>query len=113
MTDYVNAKNRFVVKYQSDNENVVASWGNSFKTVASGEANIKMIIAGSLDGSLNAFDENNILDEVTFRVKVDDYAVPQIPPINIAWGTSKHEAVRMEESIGHQNFTENYWKMHP
>lgn len=113
LTDYVNAKNRFVVKYQSDNEKVVASWGNSFKTVASGEANIKMIIAGSLDGSLNAFDENNILDEVTFRVKVDDYAVPQIPPINIAWGTSKHEAVRMEESIGHQNFTENYWKMHP
>ena len=113
LMDYVGAQKRFVVKYQSDNEDVVASWGNSFKTVAPGEANVKMLISGSVDGSLNAFDENNILDETSFRVKVVDYTDMQIPPLNISWGASKSEVMGMEVSEGHELFTENYWKMHP
>ena len=113
LTDYVGAGNRFVVKYQSDNEDVVASWGNSFKTVAPGEANVTMRISGSADGSLNAFDENNILDEVSFRVKVVEQSDIQLPPVNISWGASKSEAMGFEASAGHERFTENYWKMHP
>lgn len=113
LADYVAAKKRFVVKYESDNEDVVASWGNSFKTVAAGEANVKMRIAGSEDGSLNAFDENNVLDEVSFHVNVADVVDMQIPPVNISWGAGKSEAMATEESAGHQLFTESYWKMHP
>ena len=113
LADYVAAKKRFVVKYESDNEDVVASWGNSFKTVAAGEANVKMRIAGSEDGSLNAFDENNVLDEVSFHVNVADVVDMQIPPVNISWGAGKAEAMATEESAGHQLFTESYWKMHP
>ena len=113
LADYVNSKNRFVVKYQSDNEDVVAAWGNAFKTVATGEANVTMRIAGSADGSLDAFDENNVLDEVSFRVKVVDTVGIQLPPMNISWGASKSEATSTEESNGHQNFTEKYWQMHP
>lgn len=113
LADYVAAKKRFVVKYESDNEYVVASWGNSFKTVAAGEANVKMRIAGSEDGSLNAFDENNVLDEVSFHVNVADVVDMQIPPVNISWGAGKSEAMATEESAGHQLFTESYWKMHP
>ena len=101
------------MKYLSDNEDVVASWGNSFKTVAPGEANVKMLISGSADGSLNGFDENNILDELSFRVKVVEQSDVQLPPVNISWGTSKSEAMGLEETVGHELFTENYWKMHP
>ena len=113
LADYVAAKKRIVVKYESDNEDVVASWGNSFKTVAAGEANVKMRVAGSEAGSLNAFDENNVLDEVSFHVKVADFVDTPIPPVNISWGTGKSEAMATEESAGHQLFTESYWKMHP
>ncbi len=113
LAEYVNAKNRFVVKYESDNEQVVASWGNAFKTVGTGEANVKMRIAGSLDGSLNAFDENNVLDEVSFHVKVEDFVTPTIPAINVSWGMEKEAAMKKEESFGHTKITETYWNMHP
>lgn len=72
-----------------------------------------MRVAGSEAGSLNAFDENNVLDEVSFHVKVADFVDTPIPPVNISWGTGKSEAMATEESAGHKLFTESYWKMHP
>ncbi len=111
---YVSQLNRFAVQYVSDNEDVVKSAGNCFKSVAPGSAKVTMRISGAAGGSIDAFDENNVLDEIDFTVTVAaDDVDPSMPRLNNDWGTDKPNAMAKQVAYGQRNMTDTYWKMHP
>lgn len=111
--EYADSLKRFVVKYESDNEDVVAGWGNSFKCVGTGEANMKMRLSKPLPGTSDKFDESQLLDEFTFKATVEEDVDPAFPELNTSWGASLAETMSTEEALGYKPFSDEYWTMHP
>lgn len=112
--DYLSNNKRVVVEYESLSEDVVESYGNQFKTLTTGVADVKVKVSPPKGGTNDTFDPANVLGEATVRVNVVDHIDPQFIPFNTSWGMIKADAVtKQQKEYNHELFTENYWKMHP
>ncbi len=73
-----------------------------------------MRVSKAKEGTLDEFDESNVLGEASVHVTVEDFVDPQIIPFNTSWGMKKADALKKEtELFGHSLFSDEYWKMHP
>lgn len=68
---YIAKGERIVLRYTSANEAVIEAKGNAFKSVGNGKTEVTLRISGAYPGTLDAFDPNNVLDEMKFTVEVN------------------------------------------
>ena len=86
---YIAKGERIVLRYTSANEAVIEAKGNAFKSVGNGKTEVTLRISGAYPGTLDAFDPNNVLDEMKFTVEVNDQVDMVFPQFSISWGEDK------------------------
>ncbi|MBF0957019.1 MAG: hypothetical protein HXK19_03935, partial [Alloprevotella tannerae] len=82
--NHINKGERIVIRYTSEDSTIVLPQGNAFKSVGNGSARLKMLISGAYPGTLDAFDPNNILDEMPFTVEVKDHVDMPFPQFSVS-----------------------------
>lgn len=112
LMDYITngGKKKIAIRLTTDDNNIIKTIDNKFTVLKSGSANLTISVSKPLEGTLDQFDENQILAKTTINVNgvnSDDFELPQIAP----WLSSKDEAIKFETEHGFKNFTENYFEM--
>lgn len=113
MVEHVAGKNRYVIRYKSDNESVVRSNGNTFIAKSVGTAQVTMNAYKAVPGTTDQADLNSPLGKATFTVEVKQDTPFVMAPIDIPWGHSREAATAILEQHGLKHFTSTYWDMHP
>ena len=54
--------------------------------MGNGKTEVTLRISGAYPGTLDAFDPNNVLDEMKFTVEVNDQVDMVFPQFSISWG---------------------------
>ena len=112
--NHINKGERIVIRYASEDSTIVLPQGNAFKSVGNGSARLKLLISGAYPGTLDAFDPNNILDEIPFTVEVKDHVDMPFPQFSVSWGQEKSKTMsEMLQSGAYTNYTADYWAMNP
>lgn len=111
---YIAKGERIVLHYTSANEAVIEAKGNAFKSVGNGKTEVTLRISGAYPGTLDAFDPNNVLDEMKFTVEVNDQVDMVFPQFSISWGEDKATVLdRFLKNNAYINYTNSYWAMNP
>lgn len=113
MIEHVSGKNRYVIRYQSDNGDVVRANGNSFIAKSTGTAQLTMTAYKAVPGTTDQADFNSPLGKTTFSVEVKEEVPFVMAPIDVAWGESRETAAASLAQKGVKAFTSTYWDMHP
>lgn len=105
---------RIVLRYTSANEAVIEPKGNAFKSVGNGKTEMTLRISGAYPGTLDAFDPDNVLDEMKFTVEVNDHVDMVFPQFSVAWGEEKVTTLdKFIKTGAYTNYTAEYWAMNP
>lgn len=114
LADWMASGKKIAVSYISDNEEVVMPNGNVFNTLKTGTANVTMRMSKPKAGTLDTFDKDNIIDEVSFKVTVQDEVQTPIPTLDYTWGVTREDFIEQQtKEFNYELFTEEYWKLYP
>ena len=106
--EQANAGKKFAIRFKSEDENIVRPEGNIFRGISIGSCGMTMQMSTVYEGTLDAFDEGNILMEKQFNVTVTEDEAFVVPTFELSWGLSRAEHEANQKSWGHEQITDKY-----